>query len=125
MYQAVKEVKAQNNYLLWLTFKNGEQRIFDMKPFLEFGLFKGIKDKNIFKNVKVSFDTVEWPNQADIDPEVLYKDSIAVKLWQKYFFNITHNKTANGIVQNQQVNMCWLLVKKIAFAHICKFRIKR
>lgn len=76
MYLAVKDVKAIDNYKLILTFENKEVKLFDMNPYLNQGIFKDLKDENLFKAVKVSFDSIEWPNQADIDPETLYKDSI-------------------------------------------------
>lgn len=75
MYLAVKCVKAIDNYKLILTFENNEKRLFDMTPYLELGVFKTLKDENLFKTVKVSFDTIEWSNGADIDPETLYEDS--------------------------------------------------
>jgi hypothetical protein len=78
MYFAVTEVTPLNNYMLRLKFKNGEEKIFDMKPYLETGIFKELKDESIFKTAKVSFDTVEWANEADIDPETLYHESIAL-----------------------------------------------
>ncbi|MFA9389951.1 MAG: DUF2442 domain-containing protein [Prolixibacteraceae bacterium] len=78
MFFAVKEVEAQDNYLLLLTFVNGEKRQFDMKPYLEFGIFKELKDLKLFETVKTSFDTIEWANEADFDPEVLYHKSIRV-----------------------------------------------
>ena len=74
MYLAVKDVKAMDNYKLILTFENNEKRLFDMTPYLELGVFKTLKDENLFKTVKVSFDTIEWSNGADIDPETLYED---------------------------------------------------
>ena len=40
MYFAVKEVKPENNYFLLLTFETGEQKRFDMKPYLNIGIFK-------------------------------------------------------------------------------------
>ncbi len=46
-----------------------------MKPYLDKGLFKDLKDEKIFKSVRVSFDTIEWSNGLDIDPEFLYKNS--------------------------------------------------
>lgn len=46
-----------------------------MKPYLDKGLFKDLKDEKIFKSVRVSFDTIEWINGLDIDPEFLYKNS--------------------------------------------------
>jgi len=75
MYLAIKNVKPQNNYMLLLTFENGEKRQFDMKPYLEIGIFKELKDPSLFKTVKTSFDSIEWANEADFDPEVLYQKS--------------------------------------------------
>ena len=77
MYFAVKEVKPIDNYKLILTFENNEVKIFDMIPYLDKGIFQELKDENLFKAVKVSFDSIEWPNEADIDPETLYEDSIS------------------------------------------------
>jgi hypothetical protein len=79
MYFAVTEVTPLENYKLSLKFKNGEEKIFDMIPYLETGIFKELKDETLFKTVRVSFDTVEWANEADIDPETLYKDSVALQ----------------------------------------------
>ena len=78
MFFAVINVTPLNNYLLRLKFKNGEEKIFDMKPYLETGIFKTLKDKKIFQTVRVSFDTVEWANEADIDPETLYLEGVAL-----------------------------------------------
>mgnify|MGYP000097235046 CR=1 FL=1 len=75
MNYTVTAVKALENHTLLLTFKTGEKKVFDMKPYLNGGVFEALKDKSLFKTVRVSFDTIEWENGADIDPEVLYKDS--------------------------------------------------
>lgn len=76
MYLAVVKVKPLNDYKLELTFENDEVRVFDMKPYLEKGIYKELKDESKFKSVKVSFDSVEWCNKADIDPEFLYEKSV-------------------------------------------------
>jgi hypothetical protein len=78
MYLAIKEVRPQDNYMLLLTFENSEKRQFDMKPYLELGIFQELKDLRLFNTVKTSFDSVEWENEADIDPETLYQNSIRV-----------------------------------------------
>jgi hypothetical protein len=75
MYLSVNKVKPLSDYRLELTFENKEIKIFDVKPYLNTGLFKTLKDDNYFKMVKVSFDTIEWPNGVDLDPEVLYEKS--------------------------------------------------
>lgn len=78
MYLAIKDVKPKDNYLLILTFENGEKRQFDMKPYLDFGIFQQLKDLKLFKTVKISFDSIEWDNEADFDPEILYQKSLEI-----------------------------------------------
>ena len=76
MYLAVKDVKTIDDYKLILTFEDGSVRIFDMKPLLRKGVFKELKDEKLFKTVKVSFDSIEWANGIDVDPETLYKAGV-------------------------------------------------
>ncbi len=75
MYLAVIEVKPLTDYQLLLTFENGEKRLFDMKPFMGKGIYQELKDESMFRTVRVSFDSIEWSNQADVDPEYLYEKS--------------------------------------------------
>lgn len=75
----LKSVEPTSDYTLILTFNNDEIRIFDMKPYLDLGIFKELKDISLFSAVRKSFDTVEWPNEADIDPETLYNESKSIK----------------------------------------------
>jgi hypothetical protein len=79
MYLAVKKVQPTSDYQLILTFSNGEIRQFDMNPYLQTGIFQELKDIALFNSVKVSFDTIEWDNEADMDPEILYKESIVIE----------------------------------------------
>jgi len=72
-YPAVKKVKAMDDFQLILAFSNKETRLFDMKPYLDKGIFRQLRDVSLFNTARVSFDTVEWENEADFDPEVLYK----------------------------------------------------
>ena len=75
MYKGIKSVTALEDYKLLLTFKNNEERIFDMNEYLDKGIFTELRDKKMFKTVHVSFDTIEWANGADLDPEILYNES--------------------------------------------------
>lgn len=45
--------------------------MFDMKTYLDTGIFKELKNEAIFKTADVSFDIVEWANESDVDPEAL------------------------------------------------------
>ena len=75
MYLAVKDVKPLDDYFLLLKFENEEEKLFDVKPYLNIGKFQELKDEKLFKSVKVSFDSIEWDNQLDLDPELLYLKS--------------------------------------------------
>lgn len=39
-----------------------------MNPYLETGIFKKLQDVSLFNSVRISFDTIEWDNEADMDP---------------------------------------------------------
>ena len=78
-YPAVRKVKPLDDYTLILTFSNGETRVFDMKPYLDKGIFRELRNVSMFNTAHVSFDTVEWDNEADFDPKVLYTLSKKIK----------------------------------------------
>ena len=75
MLPKLKSVEPLPNYQLLLTFDNGEQRQFDMNSYLDKGIFAELKDQSLFRSVRISFDTIEWCNGADMCPEVLYQKS--------------------------------------------------
>ncbi|MCF8037902.1 MAG: DUF2442 domain-containing protein [Desulfohalobiaceae bacterium] len=75
MYPSVKNVVPTEDYLLSIDFDNGERRILDMKPYLDFGIFQRLKERNAFNRVRVSFDTIEWDSGIDLDPEFVYNKS--------------------------------------------------
>jgi len=79
MYLGVKAVEPNNDYTLTLTFENNEKRLLDMKPYLDIGpVFRALKDLDLFRSVRVAFDSVRWANNADLDPEILYPNSVAI-----------------------------------------------
>ncbi len=65
------------DYKLLLEFVNGEEKIFDVSPYLNIGKFSELRDLSLFRSVIVKFDSIEWANQLDIDPEILYDKSVA------------------------------------------------
>lgn len=75
MNPRVKKVSVTGNYQLNLVFTNGEQKIYDCSNLLDFGIFKELKNKHYFNQVRVIDGTVAWPNEQDICPDTLYLDS--------------------------------------------------
>lgn len=78
MYLSVISAKPLDDYKLLIGFENNEQKIFDVKPYLEIGKFKELKDEKLFRTVKVKFDSIEWDNMLDLDPELLYKKGVVL-----------------------------------------------
>lgn len=78
MYFSVKKVRPVPDYELVLTFEDGNVKKFDMKPFLEKGIFRELKNEEMFNTVRVSFSTVVWDNEADFDPEALYEGGLPI-----------------------------------------------
>jgi hypothetical protein len=76
MYLAVKSVKPLDTYQLLLKFENEEEKILDMRPYLEIGKFSELKDETLFNSVFISFDSIQWANHLDLDPEFLYQKSV-------------------------------------------------
>ena len=75
MNPRVKEVYPIENYELRIIFNNGEQKIFDTKPYLNTGVFISLKDTEIFKTVRPFLGSIAWANNIDLCPDTLYLES--------------------------------------------------
>ena len=74
MNPRVKDVKPNPDYTLTLVFDNGEQKVFDVKPYLDKGVFQELKDLKFFNAVRPFLGSVEWPHGQDFCPDTLYLD---------------------------------------------------
>ena len=71
----VKTVKAIDDYHLELVFENGETRIFDIKPFLQRGVFARLANPALFRTASVVAGSVEWQGELDLSYDTLYLES--------------------------------------------------
>ena len=76
----VTQLTVLDNTRLLLSFDEGEQRIFDVMPYLERGAFKSLKDPARFRQAYVAFDTVCWPEGLDMSPDTLYQHALPANL---------------------------------------------
>ncbi|WP_035055623.1 DUF2442 domain-containing protein [Desulfuromonas sp. TF] len=76
--ESVVRVVPRENYQLEIEFRTGEVRLFDVRPYLDKGVFSQLKDQALFARAFVAFDTVCWPNNLDIAPETLYVKSVPI-----------------------------------------------
>jgi len=75
MNPRVKNVTPNRNYTVTLTFTNDEVKVFDMKPYLDIGIFKELKDLSLFNSVKPFLGSIQWKNGQDLCPDTLYLGS--------------------------------------------------
>lgn len=78
MNPRVNDVQPLDDYKLLLTFTNGEKALFDVSKYLEHKFWSELKDKSIFKTVKVSGGSVEWIHGQDFCPDELYENRIPI-----------------------------------------------
>lgn len=73
------EVKPLENFLLYIKFQNGEEKIYDMKEMLKFDFYKNLRNEENFKKVKIYGITLKWSTGEDIAPEKIYFNSIPIQ----------------------------------------------
>ena len=74
MYYNVRRAKYVRDYIIHFTFADGSEREIDFGPHLWGEVFEPLKNKEYFRNFRVRFGTITWPNGADIAPETLHDD---------------------------------------------------
>ncbi len=75
MLKDVIAVHPLDSYRLHIRFEDGVKGVVDLSEIISFtGVFEPLKDRAYFVQVYVNTDigTICWPNEADIDPDVLY-----------------------------------------------------
>lgn len=71
MYWDVKGVKPLPDYCIYVELDDGWKGIFDLKPYLDHGVFRELRNVHYFNQVGILFGAVTWPNEQDIAPETL------------------------------------------------------
>ena len=79
MNPKVIKVQPEQNYVLNLLFENGEQRLFDMKPYLNFEVFQALKDQDIFYTASIFLGSVTWSNNSDLSYDTLYLEGVSLQ----------------------------------------------
>ena len=78
MIALCRNILAEMNLLYLMVGKyNGEEKKFDVKPYIKGEWYGNLKDVAYFKSVSVDGYTIVWPDGQDICPDELYELSYA------------------------------------------------
>ena len=75
MNPRVIKVVPNDNYTITLTFANHEIRVFDVKPYIDKGIFRELRDLHHFNSVRPFLGSIQWQNGQDFCPDTLYEES--------------------------------------------------
>lgn len=71
----ITDAKYVKDYILRLTFNNGEVKLCDFLPLSQKGICTNLQDMNYFRNFSLDPFTVDWNNEIGFAPEFLLTHS--------------------------------------------------
>jgi len=84
MFPRITNVKHIHDYVLEITFADGQQARLDFKERIvgRGSVFAALEDVALFKQVQVDEEarTLVWPNGVDFCPDVLYSEATNMPL---------------------------------------------
>ncbi|MDR0843916.1 MAG: DUF2442 domain-containing protein [Tannerella sp.] len=73
MFLEVVNAVYLDSYRVSLSFNNGITKVVDLANELNGSVYEPLRQLNYFRNFRIKYNTLEWPNGADYAPEYLYE----------------------------------------------------
>ena len=70
--RTITGITPNDDWTLKVSFADGKERFFDVKPLLDCEAFGELRDINLFRTVRNHGYFVEWDNEADLSADTLY-----------------------------------------------------
>ena len=84
MFPRITHVRHIQDYRLEITFANGIRAEMDFRNKIvgRGGVFAPLEEIDLFRRVRVDPEagTLVWPNEVDLDPDVLYSEATSTPL---------------------------------------------
>jgi hypothetical protein len=71
MYWDAKSVTPLADYRIYVELEDGRLGVFDLKPYLDHGVMRELRDVHYFRQVGIVFGAVTWPHEQDVAPDTL------------------------------------------------------
>lgn len=77
------KARALEGYYIYLKFKTGEEKVYDMtEHILNIKFYNNLKKREYFEKVRPRGETIEWEKGEDVAPENLYYQSIPINQYK-------------------------------------------
>ena len=73
MFLEIMKAEYLDGYRIRLWFNNQDIKVVDLKDSLHGKIYEPLLNIDYFKQFKIKYNTIEWPNEADFAPEYLYR----------------------------------------------------
>jgi hypothetical protein len=70
----VISVKPLEKMKVEVVFSDGVSGIFDVAPYIRSDFFKRLEDSDYFKQVRIFFGGIGWPDGQDLGPDTIEAD---------------------------------------------------
>ena len=77
--RTIKTFRANDDWTLDISFNDGVEKRFDVKPLLSFEAFKSLQNIKAFKAIRNGGYFLEWETEADLSADTLYMDGDFIK----------------------------------------------
>jgi hypothetical protein len=68
----IKALEAVENHKLKVIFSDDTEKTCDISEFMDKGAFMELEDETLFRQVKNTGFSAEWPNEIDLSSDTLY-----------------------------------------------------
>ena len=72
MNPEVVGAQPEQDFCLRVSFANGEEKLFDVKPYLDYPVHRKLRDGSYFTRARIEHGTVVWDEETDLSPDSLY-----------------------------------------------------
>ncbi len=75
----ITAICANDDWTLDISFDDGANRRFDVKPLLEYEAFASLSQLSAFKAIHNGGYFIEWVSDADLSADTLYLDGVPIE----------------------------------------------
>jgi hypothetical protein len=78
MHYSVVDARYVRDFVIWFKFADSSEGEVDLSQEIWGPVFEPLKDPSYFRQFRIAYGTMVWPNGADFAPEFLYEKAHVV-----------------------------------------------